>query len=210
MGTTTSQIEEDKNESGNRRSTERQRFSQTNGAKAPVSKSSSNEKNLGSRGWDTADENKDVSPTSRQNTSLKNSKGHVSNSKYNGSKAVAMDPDYGRMKNVGLLVDMPRANGSKPFERAPSSIVNDSNVTVNLAMADLMAYLQVVANNSSNLPFTRRDDPELGKTVSSLTTDEYAKKCSAFIPSDVRIISGSFTKYGRVWELPTSEVNNHR
>lgn len=90
-------------------------------------------------------------------------------------------------------------------ERAPSSVIDDSTVTVNLAMADLMAYLQVVANNSSNLPLTRRDDPELGRTVSNLTADEYAKKCSAFIPSDVRIICGSFTKHGPVWDLPTSE-----
>lgn len=95
------------------------------------------------------------------------------------------------------------------IDRAPSSsVVDDNNVTVNLAMADLMAYLQVVANNSSNLPLTRRDDPELGKTVSNLTADEYFKKSSAFIPSEVRIISGSFTKYGKVWDLPTSEEFN--
>lgn len=107
--------------------------------------------------------------------------------------------------------DRKRHNGSTvgegppKIERAPSSIIDDSNVTVNLAMADLMAYLQVVANNSSNLPLTRRDDPELGRTVSNLTADEYAKKSAAFIPSDVKIFAGSFTKYGRVWDLPTSE-----
>uniref|UniRef100_A0A7S1VJ38 Peptidase C14 caspase domain-containing protein n=1 Tax=Grammatophora oceanica TaxID=210454 RepID=A0A7S1VJ38_9STRA len=86
-----------------------------------------------------------------------------------------------------------------------TSHINDEEVKVNLAMADLMAYLQVVANNSNNLPLTRRDDPELTKTVSTLTADEYARKSSAFIPSDVRVIGGSFTKYGRVWDLPTSE-----
>ena len=75
-------------------------------------------------------------------------------------------------------------------------------------MADLMAYLQVVANNSANLPLTRRDDPELPKTVSSLTADEYARKSAAFIPADVRVIAGSFTKYGRVWDLPTSDEFN--
>jgi hypothetical protein len=74
-------------------------------------------------------------------------------------------------------------------------------------MADLMAYLQVVATNSQNLPMTRRDDPELGKTVSSLSAEEYARKSAAFIPADVRVIAGSFTKYGRVWDLPTSEVS---
>lgn len=89
-----------------------------------------------------------------------------------------------------------------------SSFVNDDEVKVNLAMADLMAYLQVVANNSANLPLTRRDDPELPKTVSSLTADEYSRKSAAFIPADVRVIAGSFTKYGRVWDLPSSEEFN--
>lgn len=89
-----------------------------------------------------------------------------------------------------------------------SSFVADDEVKVNLAMADLMAYLQVVANNSANLPLTRRDDPEVPKTVSSLTADEYARKSAAFIPADVRVIAGSFTKYGRVWDLPTSDEFN--
>ena len=89
-----------------------------------------------------------------------------------------------------------------------SSFVADDEVKVNLAMADLMAYLQVVANNSANLPLTRRDDPEVPKTVSSLTPDEYARKSAAFIPADVRVIAGSFTKYGRVWDLPTSDEFN--
>lgn len=53
----------------------------------------------------------------------------------------------------------------------------------------------------------RRDDPELGRTVSSLTSEEYAFKCAAFVPSNVRIIGGQFGKYGRVWDLPTSEVS---
>ena len=103
-------------------------------------------------------------------------------------------------------------NGPDVHERAAmrsgggSSYIPDEEVHVNLAMADLMAYLQVVANNSQNLPLTRRDDPELGRTVSTLTADEYARKSAAFIPSDVRIIGGSFIKYGRVWDLPTSEV----
>jgi len=74
-------------------------------------------------------------------------------------------------------------------------------------MADLMAYLQVVANNSSNLPLTRRDDIELGNNiVSSLSEKEYEYKCNAFIPSNVRIIGGVFGRYGNVWDLPTSEV----
>jgi len=88
---------------------------------------------------------------------------------------------------------------------ATSSAIKDEQVTVNLAMADLMAYLQVVANNSNNLPLTRRDDPELRRMVTNLTKEEYAKKSAAFIPADVRVIAGSFLKYGNVWDLPTSE-----
>jgi len=91
--------------------------------------------------------------------------------------------------------------GSTDAER----YINDDDVSVNLAMADLMMYLQMVANNSQNLPLTRRDDPELGKTVSTLSAEDYAGKAEAFIPSDVRIIGGSFTKYGRVRDLPSSE-----
>ena len=87
-----------------------------------------------------------------------------------------------------------------------SSQISDDQVNVNLAMADLMAYLQVVATNSQNLPTTRRDNPELRKSEDSLTVDEYARKSAAFIPADVRVIAGSFTKYGRVWDLPTTEV----
>lgn len=99
-------------------------------------------------------------------------------------------------------------NGASP-EAAMSQIsshISDDQVNVNLAMADLMAYLQVVATNSQNLPTTRRDNPELRKSEHSLTADEYARKSAAFIPADVRVIAGSFTKYGRVWDLPTAEV----
>ena len=86
-----------------------------------------------------------------------------------------------------------------------SSKIKDEQVLVNLAMADLMAYLQVVANNSNNLPLTRRDDPELVRMITNLSSEEYARKSAAFIPADVRVIGGSFLKYGNVWDLPTSE-----
>ena len=106
--------------------------------------------------------------------------------------------------NIGVTDDCPSGEVTKS---ATSSHITDDQVQVNLAMADLMAYLQVVATNSQNLPMTRRDNPELGKTVSSLSAEEYARKSAAFIPADVRVIAGSFTKYGRVWDLPTCEVS---
>jgi hypothetical protein len=98
-------------------------------------------------------------------------------------------------------VDVDRRDDSLPRP----NFIRDDQVHVNLAMADLMAYLQVVANNSTNLPLTRRDDPELTHMVSNLTSEEYARKSAAFIPADVRVIGGSFLKYGKVWDLPTSE-----
>lgn len=85
--------------------------------------------------------------------------------------------------------------------QAPGS---DDQVHVNLAMADLMAYLQVVANNSNHLPLTRRDDPDLSRSFNELSADEYARKSSAFIPADVRVIGGVHKGYGAVWDLPTS------
>lgn len=91
-------------------------------------------------------------------------------------------------------------------ERA-SSHITDDQVHVNLAMSDLMAYLQVVANNSTNLPVTRRDDPEQDRHVNTLSAEEYARKSAAFVPADVRMIGAVFTRYGRVWDLPTSQVS---
>ncbi len=96
-----------------------------------------------------------------------------------------------------------------PTTVAKKRITDDQVHVDHVPMAELMAYLQMVANHSSNLPLTRRDDPDLGRTVSSLTADEYAFKCAAFIPSKIRIIGGQFSKYGRVWDLPTSEVSNN-
>jgi hypothetical protein len=94
-----------------------------------------------------------------------------------------------------------------PLSPGGSRRITDDQVHLDIPMAELMAYLQMVANHSSNLPLTRRDDPDLGRTVSSLTADEYAFKCAAFLPSRIRIIGGQFGKYGRVWDLPTSEVS---
>jgi hypothetical protein len=114
----------------------------------------------------------------------------------------------GRSKKKNRKISV-QARDDEPYE-AISSHISDDQVHVNLAMADLMAYLQVVANNSNNLPLTRRDDPELGSPASTLTSEEYARKSAAFLPSDVRVIGSTFTRYGRVLDLPTSEVRDAR
>eukprot|EP00577_Skeletonema_sp_RCC1716_P000654 CAMPEP_0113435386 /NCGR_PEP_ID=MMETSP0013_2-20120614/36245_1 /TAXON_ID=2843 ORGANISM="Skeletonema costatum, Strain 1716" /NCGR_SAMPLE_ID=MMETSP0013_2 /ASSEMBLY_ACC=CAM_ASM_000158 /LENGTH=547 /DNA_ID=CAMNT_0000325751 /DNA_START=68 /DNA_END=1708 /DNA_ORIENTATION=- /assembly_acc=CAM_ASM_000158 len=103
--------------------------------------------------------------------------------------------------------DSPSMSYANNFATLPprgNKRITDDQVHLDLPMAELMAYLQMVANHSSNLPLTRRDDPDLGRTVSSLTADEYAFKCAAFIPSKIKY----FGKYGKVWDLPTSEEFN--
>jgi len=90
-------------------------------------------------------------------------------------------------------------------ESALTAGAGEDDVQINLHMLDLMEYLQGVARESNDLPTTPRDDPELGKTVSRLTQTGFLRKAEAFIPADVRIISGTFTRRANVWNLPTSE-----
>lgn len=106
----------------------------------------------------------------------------------------------------GLITRVQSRDDEDVRERS-NGMIHDEKIHINLAMADLMAYLQVVANNSTNLPLTRRDDPELDRIVSSLTSEDYARKSAAFVPADVRVLGGTFTRYGRVWDLPTGEVS---
>lgn len=120
----------------------------------------------------------------------------------------ASSPRTGLGGEISLDKERRKKKNDRPEEIGKSKRISDDQVQVNLAMADLMAYLQVVANNSNHLPLTRRDDPELDRTVTSLSSEEYARKSAAFVPADIRVIGGTFTRYGRVWDLPTSEVRS--
>jgi len=71
-----------------------------------------------------------------------------------------------------------------------------------IAIADILGYLKAVASHASNLPLTTRDDPGLGRTVSSLTAEQYSTKSKVFIPSDIRVIGGTSLKYDDNWEYP--------
>lgn len=165
-------------------STERPSDSLLDGSKAKKANTTSSAHNVSFT--------EDESSTSPSTTELKE----------NQRSSVAKTPvRRNTAKNKNGIADFPEKARS-----VSSSHITDDQVHVNLAMADLMAYLQVVATNSQNLPMTRRDDPDLQKTISSITSEEYARKSAAFIPADVRVIAGSFAKYGRVWDLPTSEV----
>ncbi len=76
------------------------------------------------------------------------------------------------------------------------------------AKQDLMAYLEIVGEHADDLPLTWRDDPELGRSVSSLTAKQYAVKADAFFPCDVRVIATSCKKYNDAsFQLLNKEVS---
>ena len=68
---------------------------------------------------------------------------------------------------------------------------DEDEIDEDQAKEDLLAYIKIVGENASNLPMTWRDDPELERMVSGLTSREYAQKADAFIPCDVRIIGAT-------------------
>jgi hypothetical protein len=137
----------------------------------------------------------------------KRNKDGTTNNGENGDKAHHDGDDQSSEKREADKQNNKRSSSTSKRDTAqPVQRLSDDQINVNMAMADLMAYLQVVANNSNHLPMTRRDDPELDRTVSTLSSEDYARKSAAFVPADVRILGGTFTRYGRVWDLPTSEV----
>ena len=170
-----------------------------NGA-APSKPPSENEGTEGST--DGSAGNKDETPASSGGVAKRKSKlaASAAPSRGGGPAGRTAQPSRGGSNEGKTQIQM------RDDEQAAPSLITDEQVHVNLAMSDLMAYLQVVANNSSNLPITKRDDMELDRFVCNLSSEEYARKAAAFVPADVRVIGGAFTRYGRVWDLPTSEV----
>ena len=113
--------------------------------------------------------------------------------------------------------DAPKAQGRRSSERVEeekakakkpkSKKSKEDEIDQEQAKQDLLAYLEIVGENGSNLPLTRRDDPQLGRTVSTLTAKEYAKKADAFIPCDIRIIGATSVNYDRTAEVPIKDVS---
>jgi hypothetical protein len=170
-----------------------------NGGGATSKPASENEGTEGSTDGSTC--NKDETPTSSGGVAKRKGKLPASAApSRGGGPAGRSAPSRGGNAEGKTQVQM------RDDEQNVPSLITDDQVQVNLAMSDLMAYLQVVANNSSNLPITKRDDMELDRFVCNLSSEEYARKAAAFVPADVRVIGGAFTRYGRVWDLPTSEV----
>ena len=99
-----------------------------------------------------------------------------------------------------------RLNYSGDHSRARMGQLNEvTGVVAGEEVKRLMVYLKDVADNSDDLPKTQRDDPDLGRIVSTITPEDYAKKAEAFLPANIRIFGGVFTKYPKVWDLPTCE-----
>lgn len=100
-------------------------------------------------------------------------------------------------------VEEAKANAKKPKSKKSK----EDEIDQEQAKQDLLAYLEIVGENASNLPLTWRDDPQLGRTVSTLTAKEYAKKADAFIPCDIRIIGATSVNYDRSAEVPIKNVS---
>lgn len=64
----------------------------------------------------------------------------------------ASSPRTGLGGEISLDKERRKKKNDRPEEIGKSKRISDDQVQVNLAMADLMAYLQVVANNSNHLP----------------------------------------------------------
>ena len=127
--------------------------------------------------------------------------------KSNQANDERLEKYYDQMKVTGKSGNASR-NSDKPIDKANPA--NERKAVKGLDMIDMagmMAYVKEVAKHSGDLPLTRRDDPELGRTVSSLTSHEYAIKAAAFIPPDVRMIAGTSLDYaGHNWDLPKAQV----
>lgn len=125
--------------------------------------------------------------------------------------------DDNKHYRISTAVRIPRKQNLSELSPKNNSSKNGKTVLSNGDVADYsnncddkqtqidMEYMENVAEEACNLPLTLRDDPELGRTVSTLTAEEYAFKSAAFIPCDIRVIGGLYLNYGKVWNLPTEK-----
>jgi len=110
-------------------------------------------------------------------------------------------------KNVEHESSQPSKNKLEKKKHS-SQISKEDEIDDEQARRDLIAYLEIVGENISNLPMTCRDDPQLGRTVSTLTSREYALKSDAFIPCDIRIIGSSSSRRDRNVPVAIKETLN--
>lgn len=111
--------------------------------------------------------------------------------------------EVGEEKTKPMKLKVPRKNGKKTATLAAKEDAIDQEQE----KQDLLAYLEIVGEHSSQLPYTWRDDPQLGRTVTTLTSKEYAKKADAFIPCDIRIIGASSCNLDRTSDRQIEDVS---
>lgn len=112
--------------------------------------------------------------------------------------------EVGEEKTKPMKLKVPRKNGKKTATLAAKEDAIDQEQE----KQDLLAYLEIVGEHSSQLPYTWRDDPQLGRTVTTLTSKEYAKKADAFIPCDIRIIGASSCNLDRTSDRQIEDAMN--
>jgi hypothetical protein len=102
-----------------------------------------------------------------------------------------------------------RISNKRSFTAPEATDTNDTPYEFDQARVkkDNLAYLEIVGNNASNLPLTWRDDPQLVKSISTLTAKQYAQKADAFIPSDIRIIGASSAILDRKADVVINDVS---
>mmetsp|Transcript_16773 Transcript_16773/g.31782 ORF Transcript_16773/g.31782 Transcript_16773/m.31782 type:complete len:592 (+) Transcript_16773:45-1820(+) len=109
-------------------------------------------------------------------------------------------------KRKDTAVSFRDVNNHRVIDKKSSTVSEvDSDTSYEMTDArgkeDILDYLTVVGRNSSNLPLTWRDDPQLVKIISTLTAKEYAQKADAFIPCDIRVIGASSAVFDRKSEV---------
>lgn len=112
--------------------------------------------------------------------------------------------EVGEERAKPMKLKVPRKNSKKTVTLAAKEDAIDQEQE----KQDLLAYLEIVGEHSSQLPYTWRDDPQLGRTVTTLTSKEYAKKADAFIPCDIRIIGASSCNLDRTSDRQIEDAMN--
>jgi hypothetical protein len=122
-----------------------------------------------------------------------------------GARSEGPDEDVRVMETRGA--PQPEKSMKEKSKKAESKMMKEDEIDQEQEKQDLLAYLQIVGEHSSNLPYTWRDDPLLGRTVTTLTSKEYAKKADAFIPCDIRIIGATSCNLDRTDDREIKDVS---
>jgi hypothetical protein len=128
--------------------------------------------------------------------------------------ADSRDDSFSSTEGKKVRRPMPRNVGTDSIKKnKKSSTISEVDADTPYEMdqtrvkEDNLAYLEIVGKNSSNLPLTWRDDPQLVRSISTLTAKEYAQKADAFVPCDIRIIGASSAIFDRKADIRLNDVS---